>query len=148
MSQQVEIPLKPNSKEPKVEGWNTRAPEDLMREFAENDNVGLSIEPPLFVVDVDDRRLAALIEDDFPRTLTVITRRGLHYYFRVEDTYPQTHKKSRLIQLLSKGCYVVKPPSKVDGHEYKYLDPNTPIAALDGKAVEKLRTSAEGPREA
>jgi hypothetical protein len=138
MSQQVEIPLKPNSKEPKVEGWNTRAPDDLMREFVEGDNVGLRIEPPLFVVDVDDRRLAALIEDDFPRTLTVITRRGLHYYFHVEDTYPQTDKKSRLIQLLSKGCYVVKPPSKVDGHEYKYLDPNTPIAALDGKAIEKL----------
>jgi hypothetical protein len=136
--QQVEIPLKPNSKEPKVVGWDSRAPEDLAREFVEGDNVGLRIEPPLFVVDVDDRRLAALIEDDFPRTLTVVTRRGLHYYFLALDTYPETNKKSRLIQLLAKGCYVVKPPSKVDGHEYKYLDPHTPIAALDGKAIEKL----------
>jgi hypothetical protein len=138
MLQQVEIPLKPNSKEPKVVGWDSRAPEDLAREFVEGDNVGLRIEPPLFVVDVDDRRLAALIEDDFPRTLTVATRRGFHYYFRAEDIYPQTDKKSRLVQLLSRGCYVVKPPSKVDSHEYKYLDPNTPIAALDGKAIEKL----------
>jgi hypothetical protein len=136
--QQVEIPLKPNSKEPKVVGWDSRVPEDLAREFVEGDNVGLRIEPPLFVVDVDDRRLAALIEDDFPRTLTVVTRRGFHYYFRAEDTYPQTHKKSRLVQLLAKGCYVVKPPSKVDGYEYHYLDPNTPIAALDNKAIEKL----------
>jgi predicted ATP-dependent serine protease len=32
----------------------------------------------------------------------------------------------------------VEPPSKVDGHEYHYLDPNTPIAALDGKGIEKL----------
>jgi hypothetical protein len=119
-------------------GWDSRAPEDLAREFVEGDNVGLRIEPPLFVVDVDDRRLAALIEDDFPRTLTVVTRRGLHYYFLALDTYPETNKKSRLIQLLAKGCYVVKPPSKVDGHEYKYLDPHTPIAALDGKAIEKL----------
>jgi len=141
--QQVEIPLKPNTKEPKVVGWDSRAPEELSREFAEGDNVGLRIEPPLFVVDVDDRRLAALLEDDFPRTLTVVTRRGLHYYFRAEDTYPQTHKKSRLVQLLSRGCYVVKPPSKVDGHEYKYLDPNTPIAALDNHAVEKLQRILE-----
>jgi hypothetical protein len=141
--QQVEIPLKPNSKEPKVVGWDSRVPEDLAREFVEGDNVGLRIEPPLFVVDVDDRRLAALIEDDFSRTLTVVTRRGLHYYFLASDTYPETNKKSRLIQLLAKGCYVVKPPSKVDGHEYKYLDPNTPIAALDNKAIEKLQRILE-----
>lgn len=141
--QQVEIPLKPNTKEPKIAGWDSRAPEDLAREFAEGDNRGLRIEPPLFVVDVDDRRLAALIEDDFSRTLTVVTRRGLHYYFLASDTYPETNKKSRLIQLLAKGCYVVKPPSKVDGHEYKYLDPNTPIAALDNKAIEKLQRILE-----
>jgi hypothetical protein len=134
----VRFPLKPNSKEPKVEGWNTRAPDDLMREFVEGDNIGLRIEPPLFVVDVDDRRLAALIEEDFPKTLTVVTRRGYHYYFVASNTYPETNKKSRLLQLLAKGCYVVEPPSKVDGHEYHYLDPNTPIAALDGKAIEKL----------
>ena len=141
--QQVEIPLKPNTKEPKVVGWDSRAPEDLAREFVEGDNVGVRIEPPLFVVDVDDRRLAALIEDDFPRTLTVVTRRGFHYYFLASDTYPETNKKSRLIQLLAKGCYVVKPPSKVDGHEYKYLDPNTPIAALDNKAIKKLQRILE-----
>jgi hypothetical protein len=124
-------------------GWDSRAPEDLAREFVEGDNVGLRIEPPVFVVDIDDRRLAALIEDDFPRTLTVVTRRGLHYYFLASDTYPETNKKSRLIQLLAKGCYVVKPPSKVDGHEYKYLDPHTPIAALDNKAIEKLQRILE-----
>jgi hypothetical protein len=109
-----------------------------MREFVEGDNVGLRIEPPLFVVDVDDRRLAALIEEDFPKTLTVVTRRGYHYYFVASNTYPETNKKSRLLQLLAKGCYVVEPPSKVDGHEYHYLDPNTPIAALNGKAIEEL----------
>jgi hypothetical protein len=134
----VRFPLKPNSKEPKVKGWNTRTPDDLMREFVEGDNIGLRIEPPLFVVDVDDRRLAALIEEDFPKTLTVVTPRGFHYYFVASNIYPQTNKQSGLIQLLSKGCYVVEPPSKVDGHEYHYLDPNTPIAALDGKAIEKL----------
>jgi hypothetical protein len=134
----VEFPLKPNSKEPKVAGWNTRAPDDLMQEFVEGDNIGLRIEPPLFVVDMDDRRLAALIEEEFPKTLKVVTRRGFHYYFVASNSYPQTSKQSGLIQLLSKGCYVVKPPSKVDGHEYSYLDPNTPIAALDGKAIEKL----------
>jgi predicted ATP-dependent serine protease len=109
-----------------------------MREFVEGDNIGLRIEPPLFVVDVDDRRLTALIEEIFPKTLTVVTRRGYHYYFVASNTYPETNKKSRLLQLLAKGCYVVEPPSKVDGHEYHYLDPNTPIAALDGKAIEKL----------
>jgi hypothetical protein len=134
----VEFPLKPNSKEPKVAGWNTRAPDDLMQEFVEGDNIGLRIEPPLFVVDMDDRRLAALIEEDFPKTLKVVTRRGFHYYFVASNIYPQTSKQSGLIQLLSKGCYVVRPPSKVNGHEYSYLDPNTPIAALDGKAIEKL----------
>ena len=132
------IPLRPGAKEPRVNAWTSKGVGDLMNELREGDNIGIRLCQPYFVVDVDDRRLAALIVDDFPTTLTVETRRGFHFYFKTEAAYPKTAKKSRLIQILAEGCYVVAPPSRVEGHEYKFLDPKASITPLDGRQVEKL----------
>ena len=42
------IPLKQNSKIPKVEGWINKSRDTLLAELHEGDNVGLRIESPFF----------------------------------------------------------------------------------------------------
>jgi hypothetical protein len=134
------LPLIKNSKRPKLENWTQVAKDELLNRFDDGDNIGIRLEAPLFVVDVDEARLARLIEDEAPKTWVVKTRRGLHFYFRAANYYPKTNKKSRLIQLLADGCQVVAPPSTVDGHEYRFLvDPaETPIVELDESKVKLL----------
>jgi hypothetical protein len=123
-----------------VEGWPRATREELANAFSPGDNVGIRIEPPIFVVDVDDARLARLIEDETPPTWTVKTRRGIHYYFMASSYYPKTNKRSRLIQLLAEGCQVVAPPSVVEGHEYRFLvDPReTPIVELEENKIKLI----------
>jgi len=139
------LPLAKNSKRPKFSNWTQIAKDELLNGFNDGDNIGIRIELPLFVIDVDDARLGRLIEDAAPSTWIVKTRRGLHFYFRAKDYYPKTNKRSRLIQLLAEGCQVVAPPSRVDGHEYRFLvNPReTPIAELDENSVKFLEAIIE-----
>jgi len=135
------IPLVKNSKQPRVEGWTRATKEELLNAFNDGDNIGIRIERPFFVIDVDDARLARLIEDETPKTWIVKTRRGVHFYFKAAPSYyPKTNKKSRLIQLLAEGCQVVAPPSRIEGHEYRFLvDPaETPIAVVDENKTKLL----------
>jgi len=135
----VFIPLRVNSKEPAVKGWDSLTKDELRALIKPNMNmnVGVRTDKPLFIIDVDDSRLRRLVEDDFPQTLTVKTRRGYHYYFIASGRYPKPNKKSRLIQLLSGECYSVFPHSIVDGHTYTF-EMKAPIVKLDDHAVEKL----------
>jgi hypothetical protein len=135
------LPLAKNSKRPKFENWTRRPKEELLNGFGDGDNIGIRIEPPLFVIDVDDARLGRLILDETPPTWIVKTRRGLHFYFKAAAKYyPKTNKRSRLIQLLAEGCQVVAPPSMVEGHQYRFLvDPaETPIAVVDENKTKLL----------
>jgi len=134
----VFIPLRENSKEPAIRSWDSLTKDELSALVQRHQgNIGVRTDPPLFIVDIDDHRLRRLIEEDFPQTLTVKTRRGYHYYFIASGRYPKPNKKSKLIQLLAGECYGVFPPSIVDGHEYGF-EVKAPIAKLDDRAVEKL----------
>jgi hypothetical protein len=130
-------------KKAKRRGWRLKSAEELLAILGEGDNVGLRLEKPFFVIDIDNRRLLDLILDEVGQTLMVETRRGYHLYLKAESHYPPNNKKSRLIQLLSEGCQVVAPPSVVDGHTYRFVDPNAAIASLDDRAVEKLERIVE-----
>ncbi|MEM2351623.1 MAG: bifunctional DNA primase/polymerase, partial [Thermoproteota archaeon] len=138
------IPLKRNSKVPKVEKWTTLSRKELCRLFEKlnaEDNLGIRVERPLFIVDVDDHRLLPIVLDEIKRyTWIVETRRGFHVYLRAENYYPSTNKRGRLIQLLAEGCQTVAPPSVVEGYEYSFIwgPSETDIATLDEAAVRKL----------
>jgi hypothetical protein len=138
----VILPLVSGSKQPKIKDWTRATREELLNAFGQDDNIGIRIESPFFVIEVDDARLARLIEDEAPATWIVKTRRGMHFYLKASSYYPKTNKRSRLIQLLAEGCQVVAPPSKVEGHEYKFLvDPEkTPIAELSEDKIKLLET--------
>ncbi|MEM2690123.1 MAG: bifunctional DNA primase/polymerase [Nitrososphaerota archaeon] len=137
------IPLERGGKTPILREWPNVSREEALKafEYLEDYNVGLRIEPPICVLDIDDRRLVPLILDEISQTWIVETRRGCHVYLKApEDYYPHTNKKSKLIQLLAEGCQAVAPPSIVEGHEYRFrVNPsNCEIAKLDENKVKLL----------
>ncbi|MEM2293462.1 MAG: bifunctional DNA primase/polymerase [Nitrososphaerota archaeon] len=150
------IPLEAGGKSPTLQNWPNVSREETLRVFESsmNCNLGIKLEPPLFVIDIDDKRLPPLILDEVTSpTWVVETRRGIHIYLKApEGHYPTTNKKSRLIQLLGEKCQVVAPPSIVDGHVYRFLyDPHkTPIAEVSSEKLKLLEriVKAFGEHEA
>jgi len=138
------IPLKPNSKELAVRDVRLRewkpAPEEVMGYWRDNPNYGVGIVcgkvSGIVVLDIDDEEkfgdaLKAMGEK-LPVTPTVRTRRGWHLYFR----YPANRivgKKDRLndwgAELRGDGCYVVAPPTEIDGHRYHWEKRNGQLMA-------------------
>ncbi|MEM4546696.1 MAG: bifunctional DNA primase/polymerase [Nitrososphaerota archaeon] len=136
------LPLAPNSKRPLIEDWTGRPRDELYNLFAKYNecNIGIRVERPLFIVDVDRLELLPLIEDELRSpTWKVRTRRGYHIYL-MADRYPETNKRGRMIQLLADGCQVVAPPSEVEGHRYLFEmgPPDIEIATVDKRTVEKI----------
>ena len=151
----VPMPLVAGTKIPKIVGWNERPRDELLAAFHADDNVGLRIEPPFFVIDIDDRRLVPLILDEIPasavidrdgawvsQTALVETRRGMHVYLFADEYYPTTNKRTKFIQLLADGCQVAAPPSIVDGHKYKFLT-DLRIIYVNSKTVKILERIVE-----
>jgi len=111
------IPLLWRSKKPRV-AWlkftSKPVPEGLYDLwFDRTSNVGILIKDGLVVLDFDD---GLRYHSELPRTLTVKTRRGYHFYFFVEEE-PNLAMKGGDIK--GRG-YVVAPPSiHPSGFEYK-----------------------------
>jgi hypothetical protein len=139
------ILLKPNSKELAVEGVKLRewkpAPEEVVGYWQDNPNYGVGIVcgkvSGIVVLDIDDEEKFGValeaIGEKLPDTPTVRTRKGWHLYFR----YPANRivgKKDRLndwgAELRGDGCYVVAPPTEIDGHRYHWVKRNGQLMAL------------------
>jgi hypothetical protein len=138
----VVMPLVPPEEEgkkpkPMFDGWTEMGAEELERGLSKTNLYGVRVKPPLLVVDVDDRRLARLVEDDFPPTLTVETKDGYHYYYKTNGRHLENMNKSAFIQLLANSRYAVSPPTVWDGHRYRFVN-KVPPATIDSHAVEKL----------
>ncbi len=138
----VVMPLVPPDEEgkkpkPMANGWTEMAAEELEKGLSKTNLYGVRVKPPLLVVDVDDKRLARLVEDDFPPTLTVETKDGYHYYYKTEGGHPENMNKSAFIQLLTNNRYAVSPPTVWNGHRYRFVN-KAPPATIDGRAVKKL----------
>jgi hypothetical protein len=99
--------------------------QDITRWFSNTPYHGLGIVTgrisQLVVLDFDDPTLPERFAAQHPElaaTRTVRTRRGQHLYFRVPAYLRLPTRKLAGVDLLSDGCYVVAPPSVVDGHTY------------------------------
>lgn len=78
----------------------------------------------LAVLDFDDEALFKLFKVLHPYladTRTVKTRRGYHLYYSVPDDLTLHSQHGKGIDLQYEGCYVIAPPSIVDGYEYKLV---------------------------
>ncbi len=130
------IPLKAGTKEPALPSWKeyqTRQPtlEEVTNWWQSNPeaNVGLVCgkESDAIVLDVDDpEKFEDALKNlgwEIPVTAMVKTKRGYHIYFR----YPKGYIVRRYYcegfgaELRGDGCYVVAPPSVVNGHKYKWM---------------------------
>jgi hypothetical protein len=139
------IPLKPNSKEAAI-AWGVfqerrPTPEEVANWWRSGSNFGLAVVcgkvSGIVVLDIDneekfDTALKA-IGEKLPDTPTVRTRKGWHLYFR----YPANRvvrRHDRLndwgAELRGDGCYVVAPPTEIDGHRYHWIKRNGQLMAL------------------
>jgi hypothetical protein len=91
----------------------------------------------LVVLDIDNETKFSValktIGETLPDTPTVRTRKGWHLYFR----YPANRivrRHDRLndwgAELRGDGCYVVAPPTVIDGHRYHWAKRNGRLMAL------------------
>ncbi|MEM2051281.1 MAG: bifunctional DNA primase/polymerase [Nitrososphaerota archaeon] len=137
------IPLASGEKRPLVAEWTEKPREELYNEFTKYSdcNIGIRVDKPLFVVDIDNEKLLPLIMDEInARTWKVRTRRGYHIYLKADEYYPKTNKRGSMLQLLAEGCQVVAPPSKVGNHQYYFTSgpPDIEIASVNKRTVEKI----------
>jgi hypothetical protein len=140
------IPLRFNSKQPALDSWNefqTRrpTPEEVQKWWGDGHQHGVAIVcgkvSNLVVLDVDDEAKFGValktIGETLPDTPIVRTRKGWHLFFR----YPANRivrRHDRLsdwgAELRGDGCYVVAPPTVIDGKRYHWAKRNGRLMAL------------------
>jgi hypothetical protein len=139
------IPLKPNSKDAAT-AWGVfqeqrPTPEEVANWWRSGSNFGLGIVcgrvSGIVVLDIDDEEKFGValkaIGEKLPDTPTVRTRKGWHLYFR----YPANRdvgRHKRLndwgAELRGDGCYVVAPPTEIDGKRYHWAERNGRLMVL------------------
>lgn len=135
------IPLRPQDKRPLVvwEPYQKTLPtkEQVRKWFTEHPTANVGIVTgklsSLLVLDVDGAQGAASVADrPIPRTPTVITAKGTHYYFR----YPKQAVRNGValapgLDVRAEGGYVVAPPSRhPNGTPYRWgVPPSGPGSA-------------------
>lgn len=83
----------------------------------------------LAVLDFDDEALFKVFKVLHPHlvdTRIVKTQRGYHLYFHVPENSYIRSQHGKGIDLQFEGCYVIAPPSVVDGYEYKLIQGGKP----------------------
>mgnify|MGYP001107996323 CR=1 FL=1 len=151
----VTIPLSRNSKVPSpgfplenvYQGLNFNG--DFKYE-----NIGIVTGRSLLVVfDCDTEKSIELFENlkNYKETAKVITRRGKHYYYRVETDHTKLHPTKwktpdeiLKIDLKAGHSYIVGPPSTVENHKYvwepedwSYAPPITTLTEEEFQAIVK-----------
>jgi hypothetical protein len=140
------IPLRFNSKQPALDSWGefqTRrpTPEEVQKWWGDGHQHGVAIVcgkvSGIVVLDIDDPEKFGValkaIGETLPDTPIVRTRKGWHLYFR----YPANRtvrRHDRLddwgAELRGDGCYVVAPPTVIDGYRYHWAKRNGRLMAL------------------
>ncbi|MGP8173548.1 MAG: bifunctional DNA primase/polymerase [Terracidiphilus sp.] len=150
-------------KKPLITGWRRRATNSLdqLEAWASqfpgcNWGLATGASSGVVVVDVDEAEGRASVADLegqgflFPPTLTVVTGDGLHWYYRLPagvDLRSSVSKLGPYTDVRSTGGYAIVPPSThLSGRQYRYVDPDVPLAALPGWVVERLARPAPLPR--
>lgn len=129
------IPLKPNSKEPLIpwQEFQKRLPteQELMKWFQEEkNNIGIVTGEisGLSVVDVDG--LLPDLLNGIHSPITVKTRRGSHLYFVYGGENNSVSKIAEHVDVRGEGGFIVAPPSIIDSHTYRFVNPYFRIDSL------------------
>lgn len=99
----------------------------------------------LIVIDFDDARLQSEFERQFfdllkTRVITSASRGLSHYYYTVPTHISLPTKHIQGADLLSNGCYVIAPPTVIDGSEYKVQRGGMPycLNAFEARRLQKF----------
>jgi hypothetical protein len=140
------IPLRWGTKRPVLDSWDEfqsrrPTPDEVQKWWGDGHQHGVAIVcgkvSGIVVLDIDDPEKFGValkaIGEALPDTPIVRTRKGWHMYFR----YPANRivrRHDRLddwgAELRGDGCYVVAPPSVIDGHGYHWAKRNGRLMAL------------------
>jgi len=140
------IPLTRGTKQPALSSWaefQTKRPTltEVQTWWDSGQQYGIAIVcgkvSGVVVLDIDDTDKFGValntIGETLPDTPIVRTRKGWHVYFK----YPQNRivrRHDRLsdwgAELRGDGCYVVAPPTEIDGHRYHWAKRNGKLMAL------------------
>ena len=130
------VPLAPNSKRPALDSWDEfqsrrPTPDEVQKWWGDRQQHGVAIVcgqvSGIVVLDIDNPEKFGValqtIGGTLPDTPIVRTRKGWHLYFQ----YPPNRivrRHDRLndwgAELRGDGCYVVAPPTVIDGHRYHW----------------------------
>jgi Bifunctional DNA primase/polymerase, N-terminal len=134
------FPVKPNSKEPAIKGWQTEATSDHVKInawWAENPDYNIAIHTiDRLVVDLDVKdggpeawrdlvETQELLGEETPETMTTRTPSGgLHHIFSLKPGTQVSNSVRKLgpgIDTRGKGGYVLGPGSSIDGRYYELI---------------------------
>lgn len=134
-------------KRPRITGWQDRAttsPETIDRWWLEwpDANVGVAIQSYEYVLDADGGTQVSWVLANLPRTLTVHTGRGAHFYYDVPVDLRLRNRTVCFDQVglegKTKGKLVVAPGSKhKNGKVYSVWNDADP-EVLPGWAIERI----------
>jgi putative DNA primase/helicase len=160
------VPLDVKSKKP-ARGYSSKkllaSAADIRRYFTANPKANYGIttgsKSGIIVLDVDGKQgkasLRALTEESgpLPKTTTVETGRGTHYYFKCDGTVIKNSagKLGSGLDMRGDGGYVVGPGSRhPNGHVYKYRSKlslsKAPLATIPGWLVTKAIAAKLKPK--
>jgi hypothetical protein len=129
-----------NNKRPLVKGWQDSAPIDLdivagWQEKYPGCNWGAALDADTLVIDCDSDAATSALYDmaeaygGIPATLTTMTGRGFHFWFRTPIAVRNGVGVLPGIDVRTKGGFVVVPPSvHQNGTHYQFADISAPIA--------------------
>jgi len=111
------VKLKPKTKIPFEKDWPNKpyTYSEIMPWFDSGNNYGvLGAYGDLIIIDADTEEISRIVEDNFPATFTVKTRKGFHYYYFIKDIYKKIVLKKgdeHYGEIIAKGSQVVGPGS-------------------------------------
>lgn len=148
------VPVAPRTKRPQVAGWMEAATRDRsqIRRWADEHpdaNIGVVLREHL-VVDVDDDERFAVWLDGrtLPRTMTVLTGRGRHHYYRLPGLAEGLRTTKAPGADLKVSGLVVGPGSvHPSGATYRLASPNTMSDAPDWLIEQVVPTPPTAPEQ-
>lgn len=119
--------------------------------FAEDGYLGLAIITGrisnLVVIDFDSPEIERLFKNQFPYLLNTrivkSANRGLsHYYYHIPSYVSLKTRHIQGADLLSNGCYVLAPPTSIDGKKYEIEQGGMPysLSMREAKQIEEFFT--------
>jgi hypothetical protein len=134
------LPLRPDDKRPGLSQWKALQEKpwgvkEINDFWGQNPNHGVGIITGkisgISVIDIDDPQRAAKAFKNAgispPKTFTVITRKGVHLYYKYDADFAQGAGRLDAVDIRNDGGYVVAPPTVIAAHEYTIKTDMEPV---------------------